>query len=106
MEAALWTCSRELTSHALLDYALFGTEGLRLLEQGATAVEVVSAVTADDVGRDHRQGHVMDSQGCVAARAQACARCLERPASEFVARFIGSHSVLPTRRSLHARGHG
>jgi len=45
----------------------YGTEGLQLLEQGRPASEVVSAVTAADAGRDHRQVHVMDAQGRAAA---------------------------------------
>jgi uncharacterized Ntn-hydrolase superfamily protein len=45
----------------------YGTEGMRLLEQGASARDVVSAVTAADAGRDHRQLHVMDAQGRTAA---------------------------------------
>jgi uncharacterized Ntn-hydrolase superfamily protein len=51
----------------------YGTEGLRLLEQGASAPDVVSAVTAADGGRDHRQLHVMDAQGRTAAHTgKAC----------------------------------
>src|ERR1700746_2703684 len=61
-----------IATQALVN-AFFGTEGLRLLEQGATAPEVVSAVTAADAGRDHRQVHVMDSQGRIAAHTgKAC----------------------------------
>jgi uncharacterized Ntn-hydrolase superfamily protein len=45
----------------------YGTEGLRLLEQGMSARDVVSAVSAADTGRDHRQLHVMDAQGRTAA---------------------------------------
>jgi uncharacterized Ntn-hydrolase superfamily protein len=45
----------------------YGTEGLRLLEQGVSAPDVVSAVTAADIGRDHRQLHVMDARGRTAA---------------------------------------
>ena len=53
--------------------AFFGIEGLRLLERGASAQEVVSAVTAADAGRDHRQVHVMDPQGRIAAHTgKAC----------------------------------
>jgi uncharacterized Ntn-hydrolase superfamily protein len=51
----------------------YGTDGLRLLEQGGTARDVVAAVTADDAGRDHRQVHVMDAQGRIAAHTgKAC----------------------------------
>src|SRR5215469_3605653 len=45
----------------------YGTEGLRLLEQGQSASEVVSTVTAADAGRDHRQVHAIDAQGHAAA---------------------------------------
>src|SRR5207247_10622125 len=44
-----------IATQALVN-AFFGTEGLRLLEQGASALDVVSAGTAADVGREHRQG--------------------------------------------------
>jgi uncharacterized Ntn-hydrolase superfamily protein len=45
----------------------YGTDGLRLLEQGLSAPEVVSALTEADAGRDQRQVHVMDAQGRIAA---------------------------------------
>src|SRR5580693_7799429 len=45
----------------------FGTGGLRLLEQGAGAKDVVTAVVATDAGRDHRQVHLIDAQGSIAA---------------------------------------
>ena len=61
-----------IATQALVN-AFFGTEGLRLLEQGAAAPEVVSAVTAADAGHDHRQVHVMDSQNRIAAHTgKAC----------------------------------
>jgi uncharacterized Ntn-hydrolase superfamily protein len=51
----------------------YGTEGLRLLGQGGTAPDVVSALTAADAGRDHRQVHMIDSQGSTAAHTgKAC----------------------------------
>jgi uncharacterized Ntn-hydrolase superfamily protein len=51
----------------------YGTQGLRLLEQGRTAAELVSAITAADAGRDHRQVHAMDSAGRIAAHTgNAC----------------------------------
>jgi uncharacterized Ntn-hydrolase superfamily protein len=49
----------------------YGIEGLRLLEQGGTAQDVVSAATAADAGREHRQLHVMDAQGRIAAHTGA-----------------------------------
>jgi uncharacterized Ntn-hydrolase superfamily protein len=45
----------------------YGTEGLRLLQQGASAQEVLAAVVAADPGRDQRQVHVIDVQGRTAA---------------------------------------
>ena len=45
----------------------YGVDGLRLLEAGKTAPDVVSGLTAADAGRDHRQLHVMDAQGRIAA---------------------------------------
>jgi uncharacterized Ntn-hydrolase superfamily protein len=45
----------------------YGTDGLRLLEQRASAKDVVAAVIAADSGRDHRQVHVIDAQGGIAA---------------------------------------
>jgi uncharacterized Ntn-hydrolase superfamily protein len=61
-----------IATQALVN-AFFGTEGLQLLERGATAPDVVSAVTAADPGRDHRQMHVMDAQGRIAAHTgKAC----------------------------------
>ena len=33
----------------------YGTEGLRFLEQGLSARDVVSALTAADIGRDHNR---------------------------------------------------
>ena len=45
----------------------YGIDGLRLLEAGKTAQDVVSGLTAADAGRDHRQLHVMDAQDRIAA---------------------------------------
>jgi uncharacterized Ntn-hydrolase superfamily protein len=51
----------------------YGTEGLRLLEQGKNARDVVRAITAADAGCDHRQVHVLDAQGRSAAHTgKAC----------------------------------
>jgi uncharacterized Ntn-hydrolase superfamily protein len=61
-----------IATQALVN-SFYGTEGLQLLQQGRTALEIVSAVTAADAGRDHRQLHVMDAQGRVAAHTgSAC----------------------------------
>ena len=55
-----------IATQALVN-VFYGTDGLRLLERGASAKEVVAAVTAADAGRDHRQVHVIDAQGATAA---------------------------------------
>jgi uncharacterized Ntn-hydrolase superfamily protein len=47
--------------------SLYGTNGLRLLRAGQSAAEVVRSLVAADDGRDHRQLHVMESAGRVAA---------------------------------------
>jgi uncharacterized Ntn-hydrolase superfamily protein len=61
-----------ITTQGLIN-PFYGTEGLRLLEQGRAARDVVSAITAADAGRDHRQVHVIDALGCIAAHTgKAC----------------------------------
>ena len=51
----------------------FGTDGLKLLRAGKSASEVVAALVAGDDGRDHRQLHVMDGMGGIAAHTgKAC----------------------------------
>jgi uncharacterized Ntn-hydrolase superfamily protein len=51
----------------------YGTDGLRLLGDGMPAESVVMTLIAADDGRDHRQLHVMDAKGRVAAHTgSAC----------------------------------
>jgi uncharacterized Ntn-hydrolase superfamily protein len=59
-----------IATQALIN-VFYGTEGLRLLDQGASAKEVIAAVIATDGGRDHRQVHVIDAQGGTAAHSGA-----------------------------------
>src|SRR5215470_13928434 len=47
--------------------SLYGPDGLRLLRTGHSAPDVVRSLIAADAGRDHRQVHVMDNSGRVAA---------------------------------------
>jgi uncharacterized Ntn-hydrolase superfamily protein len=49
----------------------FGPDGLKLLRNGKSAVEVVAALVAGDGGRDHRQLHMMDAAGRTAAHTGA-----------------------------------
>jgi uncharacterized Ntn-hydrolase superfamily protein len=55
-----------IATQALVN-SFYGTAGLLLLEQGASAPDVLSAVIGADPGREHRQVHVMDAQGRIAA---------------------------------------
>jgi uncharacterized Ntn-hydrolase superfamily protein len=55
-----------IATQALVN-VFYGTDGLRLLEQGAGAKDVVATVIAADSGRDHRQVHAIDAQGSTAA---------------------------------------
>jgi uncharacterized Ntn-hydrolase superfamily protein len=49
----------------------YGVNGLRLLREGRSADVIVKMLIAADAGRDHRQLHVMDSHGHVAAHTGA-----------------------------------
>lgn len=61
-----------LATQALVN-PTYGRRGLDLLEQGIAAAEVVKSLTAPDEGRDHRQVHVIDSRGRIAAHTgSAC----------------------------------
>jgi uncharacterized Ntn-hydrolase superfamily protein len=55
-----------IATQALVN-SFYGIEGLRLLEQRASAPDVVSAAIGADPGREHRQIHVIDAQGRIAA---------------------------------------
>jgi uncharacterized Ntn-hydrolase superfamily protein len=45
----------------------YGTRGLRLLRDGKPADVVVNSLVAEDDGRDHRQVHIIDANGRIAA---------------------------------------
>lgn len=45
----------------------FGPRGLRLLAEGSSAQEALDTLIASDEGREHRQLHIVDRQGRVAA---------------------------------------
>jgi uncharacterized Ntn-hydrolase superfamily protein len=49
----------------------YGTHGLRLLADGVRPNEVIAKLTQDDSGREHRQVHVMDRDGRIAAHTGA-----------------------------------
>lgn len=50
-----------------LSNPLYGVDGLRLLQEGRSALETVAYLTAVDEGRAHRQLHVIDREGRIAA---------------------------------------
>ena len=45
----------------------YGTKGLQLLRDGKPADAAINALIADDNGRNHRQVHIIDANGCIAA---------------------------------------
>ncbi|MCB1972111.1 MAG: DUF1028 domain-containing protein [Geminicoccaceae bacterium] len=52
---------------------MYGVRGIRLLAEGVTPAKVVERLVAEDEGREHRQLHMIDVKGRVAARTgSAC----------------------------------
>jgi uncharacterized Ntn-hydrolase superfamily protein len=49
----------------------YGIDGLQLIRQGHSPAEIIDALTLADDGRAHRQLHVMDASGRVAAHTGA-----------------------------------
>jgi uncharacterized Ntn-hydrolase superfamily protein len=61
-----------LATQALVN-PLYGARGLDLLAQGVAPAEVVKSLTGPDEGRDHRQLHLIDTRGRIAAHTgEAC----------------------------------
>jgi len=51
----------------------YGSKGLQLLRGGMSAESIVKTLVADDAGRDHRQVHMIDAGGRIAAHTgSAC----------------------------------
>ena len=63
-----------LSTQALVN-PLYGPRGLALLSQGLAPADVVRSLLADDGGRDHRQLHLIDAEGNIAAHTGP--QCLE-----------------------------
>jgi len=59
-----------LSTQALVN-PTYGPRGLRLLAEGVAAADVVSILLGSDAGREHRQVHVIDRQGRIAAHTGA-----------------------------------
>ncbi|WP_315832666.1 DUF1028 domain-containing protein [Bradyrhizobium prioriisuperbiae] len=54
-----------------LTNSFYGVNGLALLGDGLSPDEVVTRLIAEDAGRDHRQLHMMDASGRIAAHTGA-----------------------------------
>jgi len=63
-----------LATQALVN-PLYGPRGLTMLSQGLDAADVVYALVDADGGRDHRQLHVIDAEGNIAAHTGV--QCIE-----------------------------
>jgi uncharacterized Ntn-hydrolase superfamily protein len=63
-----------LATQALVN-PLYGPRGLSMLSQGLSSSDVVYALTQADGGRDHRQVHIIDAEGNVAAHTGV--ECIE-----------------------------
>ena len=59
-----------LSTQALVN-PLYGPKGVELLELGVAPDEVVKSLTGPDAGRDHRQVHLIDARGRMAAQTGA-----------------------------------
>src|SRR5262249_17559041 len=79
---------------------LFGTRGLALLRAGKSAAETVEILVAADAGRDHRQLHVMDAHGRIAAHTGAA--CSEGCGHASGEGFRGAGNMLMNARVLEA----
>ncbi|MEW6644249.1 MAG: DUF1028 domain-containing protein [Pseudomonadota bacterium] len=59
-----------IATQALLN-PFYGVDGLELLRQGIAPKDVIARLIAADAGRDHRQLHLMDAAGHIAAHTGA-----------------------------------
>lgn len=95
-----------IATQALIN-PFYGTGGLRLLEQGRSARDVVRAITAADAGRDHRQVHVLDAQGEIAAHTgTACIGWCGHLAGDNVSvagNMLVAPAVIEDTAAAHAR---
>ena len=63
-----------LSTQALVN-PLYGTRGLALLAKGNTPADVIHTLTFADAGREHRQIHIIDAEGNIAAHTGV--ECIE-----------------------------
>ena len=55
-----------IATQALVN-SFYGVDGLRMLDEGRAPTEIVRVLTEADAGREHRQVHIMNAAGEVAA---------------------------------------
>jgi uncharacterized Ntn-hydrolase superfamily protein len=78
----------------------YGPRGLELLRRGLPAGEVVSRLTADDEGREHRQLGIVDSQGGAASFTGSA--CLEYSGGRAGAGYAAQGNILVSDETVHA----
>ncbi|HEY7246962.1 MAG TPA: DUF1028 domain-containing protein [Xanthobacteraceae bacterium] len=98
-----------IATQALVN-SFYGTEGLRLLQEGRSSPDVVSAVTTADPGREHRQVHAMDLHGRIGAHTgRECIRwCGHLAATDFsvAGNMLAGAGVLETTAEVYERNAG
>lgn len=98
-----------LSTQALMN-PLYARDGLRLLDEGLGAAQVVERLVRADAGRDVRQVHVVDASG--AAAAHTGARCIEwcgsrgGPGYSVAGNMLAGPQVLEETARAYERGTG
>jgi uncharacterized Ntn-hydrolase superfamily protein len=78
----------------------YGPNGLELLREGLSAVEVVERLTAADEGRDHRQLGVVDAQGRSASYTGA--ECMDWAGGHTGPRYAAQGNILVSAETVDA----
>jgi uncharacterized Ntn-hydrolase superfamily protein len=78
----------------------YGPNGLELLREGLSAVEVVERLTAADEGRDHRQLGVVDAQGRSASYTGA--ECMDWAGGRTGPRYAAQGNILVSAETVDA----
>jgi uncharacterized Ntn-hydrolase superfamily protein len=78
----------------------YGSDGLALLREGATAEEVVERLTAADDGRDHRQLGVVDAKGGSATFTGA--QCMEWAGGRTGPGYAAQGNILVSQATVDA----
>jgi uncharacterized Ntn-hydrolase superfamily protein len=78
----------------------YGPEGLRLLDEGLTAEEVVASLTEADEGRDHRQLGVVDAEGRAATYTGSS--CLEWAGGVTGEEYAAQGNILVSKETVTA----